>query len=550
MGLIKVLSKEVVAQIAAGEVIEKPASVVKELIDNAIDAGASTIDISLSSHGLERIEIRDNGIGMDTDDLNLSTVLHATSKLEDLERIDSLGFRGEALASIAAISNISIITRQAYNQYGSGIQIEDGKRSDISKVGMPAGTQITVTQLFTHTPVRKKYLKTALAEYRHILEVVTSYALAYPYKTFTLTNDNKLVLTTDGVKSVNDISILLLGADLEQNLIPISNQDGYITISGLTSRPQIQTTSARKVYVTVNGRPVTSAVVLQALKDGYSSLLAPGAYPTSVITVSLPNERIDVNVHPRKETIRFIEDDVVYQTIKATVSEALTNHNLTFYNLSWKKSETHSPLAQTLKKEVLPEHDSLPTSWIQVHNMYLIGQSTEGVVILDQHAAHERILFEQFKEAYIKKVKQNNSIQITPSLLVHVSQADNALYFAYEDFFQKIGFEVEDFGDTDIKVNAIPALFEKRNVTGLLSELLNDLAENKIPKDIDQQTHLLLSYLACRSAIKAGDALTDQEIQSLVSDLSLLDTAYTCPHGRPLKVAITLRELSKMFKRT
>lgn len=550
MGSIKVLPKEVVARIAAGEVIENPASVVKELIDNALDAGANIIDISLSNYGLERIEVRDNGIGMDKVDINLSTVLHATSKLVDFDNISSLGFRGEALASISSIANVTITSRQAKNQYGTGVQLQEGKSHEISKVGMPAGTHISVTQLFAHTPARKKYLKTTLSEYRHIVDVVSSYALAYPEITFTLTNDNKLALTTDGVKTVEDMSILLLGSDLEQNLISISNQEGYIEISGVISRPQIQTTSARKVYLNVNGRPVTSPIILQAIKDGYSSLLAPGSYPTSVLQVTVPTERIDVNVHPRKETIRFIEDEVMYQTIKNTISETLAKHNLTFYNLSWKKSETHSPLAQELKKDVLPQKELLPTNWIQVHNMYLIGESIEGIVILDQHAAHERILFEQFKEVYKQKSEKNKSIQLTPSVLIHLSYTDKALYFAHEEFFKKVGFVVEDFGDNDLKINEIPASFERRNVTGLLSELLNDLAENKIPRDIDQQTYLLLSYLACRSAIKAGDVLTNEEIQSLVSELSLLDTAYTCPHGRPLKIAMTLKELSKMFKRT
>lgn len=550
MSLIKQLTSEIISLIAAGEVIERPAYIVKELIENALDAKATQIDIELTQGSLESIQVTDNGVGMEKEDLLLSFKLHTTSKLyDDLYSIHTLGFRGEALASIASIADITIESRTESSPLGNFATLLNGNVIDTGTVGMSVGTKVFVNNIFSNTPARKSFLSTPLTEYRRVLDLVASYIFSSPHVSFKLINNGEVIVDSRPSDDLPSKAETFLGE--ADQFIPFKAEDGYILLSGMLSRPQMQSRSNKKMFFSVNGRAIMSPLLTQAVKDAYGSLIEPKTYPPVVLSLSVPYERVLVNIHPRKEEVKFLESELIYQIVKSTIAEELKSHNLTFFNISsWKKSETRSPIAKELKEEVLGKPTTEgPHETLQVHNLYLITQTDQGILILDQHAAHERVLFEQFKTAYESKKSEKKTSKLATPLLLNVTLQEIQTYKEHEDFFNQSGFEIEEFGDLTLKVTSVPFVLEKRDVKAYILEVLADIVEGKIPSDIDSMTYLLLSYLACRSAIKGGETLEKEKIQELMDSLMKLDMAYTCPHGRPLKVELTVSELNRMFKR-
>jgi len=565
MSKIHLLPPEIIARIAAGEVIERPAYAVKELLENSIDAVSTAITIQIVDAGLTKITVIDNGDGMDKEDLLESFRPHTTSKIigDTLHSIKTLGFRGEALSSIAAISNMTIASRIKYAETGIQVTLTAGVFMQVSPIGMPPGTVVTVENLFYTVPARKKFLKSTRTEFRHIVDLVTHYALSHPHIHFTLTHNKKIILdltaTTDTLERVKS----LLGNHTFTNLIPVKYQDGYVKLSGFVGKPQLATYTLDKHYLFVNKRKVGDRLISQAIKESYGNLLESTAYPIAIIFLEMPFEMVDVNVHPRKEQIAIHEGKVVYDTLSKAVSQTLTDHNLTFHNASWKedfsegvgrKGNMGAFAPQLLRESVTPwtisqEKDFFVDQVFQINNLYIVAQSSKGLFIVDQHAAHERILYEQYEDEYRKQQKIIATKHLKKGVLLDLSIADFQVVQENLKLFTNLGFLLEEFGTNKFMISAVPQLFENRNIEVLIQEIIDDIRDERV-KNIDNRAKRMLSYLACRSAIMAGDPLTQAEGKNLIEKLQTCQLLYTCPHGRPTMIELKATELDKWFKRS
>ena len=569
MGKIQILPKQLVSRIAAGEVVERPASVLKELIENALDAEASQIDIAIEQAGRKKIVVRDNGIGMDKDDVVLAAHVHATSKIQhekDLESIGTLGFRGEALASIAAVSRLTILSKPEDQTLGTKVVVEEGLVGEPENAGAPTGTTVMVETLFAKTPARQKFLKTPGTEFRHIMKVVTNAALARPDVGFTLTHNDKTILELPKGSSMQERVQELLGERLLAHFIPLSRSSPHIAIDGFIGTPQIAGHEKDKQYLFINGRPVASQLVSRVVKDAFGGLLEPRVQPVFIFFLTLPTHSVDVNIHPRKETVRFVNDRTVAVVIERSVARSLEKHDLKYVI----KSEEEQSLVLNdstvdrgmdtytahMLKDMMPAwHASLGAQKsdgdiLQIHNLYLLTQTPNGLLLIDQHAAHERILYEEFKEAFKLTRDKQETIELDEPIVFDLPQPEAIALDEHNETFAKLGFDIDHFGDTTFKVRQVPLIFKDRNIPALLSEILDGLINENGSTKIDSATERTLSFLACRSAIKAGDYLTPLERSTLLEKLSQCPTTgYTCPHGRPTQIEITLKELERMFKR-
>ncbi len=555
------LSEDVIAKIAAGEVIERPAYAVKELIENAIDAQATRIAIELKSAGLEEIKINDNGIGMTQDDLLLSFQAHTTSKInsaDDIAHLSSLGFRGEALASIAAISRLTIKSRPVNAEVGYQVITEQGKITDQGPVGMPTGTILIIEGLFTSVPARKAFLKTTQTELRHCVHIVSSLALAYPDIEFKLIHQQKILLDLPKTAQRLERIQSVVGTTISSQLLPIRHEDSYLQLEGFIGKPQIASGSY-KSYLFLNGRRISDRLVAQAVKDAYGTLLEQSAIPFSMLFLTVPPETIDVNIHPKKESVLFLHQDVLYECIKAAVLETLSTHNLTYTNVSFlspstRSHSTRSELASNLRESVLPWQPLETTApqysdVIQLHNTYLVASTAHGFLLVDQHAAHERILYNQFHDAVKKKIQTMERITLSPSVIVNLPVAEVLLLSEQQSFIESIGVELEIFDTESIRVNSVPTVFKDLPVSELISLLLNDFTDGKSRPSTEKMLHRMLSTLACKAAIKAGDPLSQAECVRLLLELDRQPQSFSCPHGRPTKILISVAQLEKMFKR-
>ncbi|MBX4197971.1 DNA mismatch repair endonuclease MutL [Candidatus Parcubacteria bacterium] len=578
MKTIHILPPELVAKIAAGEVVERPASVIKELIENALDAGAMHIDVEVEEAGTKKIIVRDDGKGMSKEDLEICYRPHSTSKIlnaEDLVTIRSFGFRGEALSSIAAVSHLAIKSRQSNSEFGHIIELGSATPKgtvrwpaeptrDLSlrneargsegpqahPIGMQVGTEITVEFFFHSTPARKKFLKDVKTELRLITEVMTQFAIAFPAVGFTLTHNDKQILNLSAGQNLHGRIRSVLGEHLSSYLIPIEHESRYGEISGFITKPQAAHESKQYQYLFVNNRAVTDNHVGRTLKESYGSLLEPRAQPPFVLFLTLPYESVDVNIHPRKEEVAFAYPKEIFALVKEGSLETLSKHNLMY---------THSSRPKDMDYHTADFLKSIVTPWnvknialgeiLQIHNIYLLAGTDDGLLLIDQHAAHERILFEQFKEAYEKTRYLQKSLELTEPKMFELSASDAQVLQEHLETLRKIGFDLEHFGKYSFKLAAVPEIFKTRDHIKLITEVLHDLKLGKGVKHLDRETEKTLSYLACRSAIKAGDALEPEEQKKLVDKLLLSPSSYTCPHGRPTHIEISLKELDKMFKR-
>lgn len=560
------LSQHIISRIAAGEVIERPAYAVKELLENSIDANASEITIHIEEAGLKRIVVIDDGEGMEKEDLLESFRPHTTSKIsgDTLSRIITLGFRGEALSSIASVSNLTIASRSEYLTSGIKVVVENGTVIQVSPFGMPPGTSVTVENLFHSMPARKKFLKSTRTEFRHILDIVTSIALSHPEIRITLTHNKRKLL--DLPKSNNAVERIkvLLGQSIFQYLLPLLHEDSFLKISGYIGKPQLTTYSLDKHYLFVNKRNVSDKAISTAIRDAYGNLLESTAYPVAVIFIELPHEMIDVNVHPRKEQIAFINARLVYDFVQQAVEKTLTAHNLTFSNIGWrshddeyigKKGNLTSFAGQLLKDIVEPwevnEKVELEKSEpIQLQNLYIITPTKRGFLFIDQHAAHERILFEQYEKAYKEQKEVVKSITLKKSVPINLSLSDGEVLEENVEIFSQLGFEIEHFRSSTFTVTKVPTLFQDRDIAKIVMEMLDDIREEKGNKAVDRRTYRMLTYLACRNAIMSGMKLSKSECKRLVQKLQKCKSPYTCPHGRPTQIEVSIKELDKMFKRS
>ena len=659
---IQQLSASVINKIAAGEVIERPASVVKELLENSIDAGATQVEVSLENGGLELIRITDNGSGIPEDQLMLAVTSHATSKIEDADDLFSVGtfgFRGEALASITEVSQSTIRSRTPDADCGFELVVNGGNHDPIEPCGCPIGTTIEVRQLFYNTPVRQKFLKTAQTERGHIAEAFTRVALANPQVQMTLLNNGKVLHQLAATESWSQRIKAFFGPEIGDNLIPISNEDDSVSVSGYVVDPSVSRSNNRMQYLFLNERYIRDRSLQHALSESYRGLLMVGRYPICFLRMQMPFEMVDVNVHPAKLEVRFQNGGTVYRQLlgtlrnkflttdltakgqlarrspvpeeealelKAPVSEkqdrieftadaaqrdwtAATRQplglNITgerdfqpFPALSPVKGSTspadntssttsvgmssasslpadYDPFSQPLPSTIsatvpaASAADSSPTGTgtefsssalpvpsaeerqrpfaIQVHNTYLVQETEEGMIIIDQHALHERIIYEQIREKILSgKLESQRMLVPEP---VTLPPAEAAAVLEQTDLLKGLGIKVEPFGGDTVLVSSYPTMLSRQNPAEVLKGVVDKLMGEA--KNLDQRDLVdeLLHMISCKAAIKAGDPLTPEEITSLLEQRELCQDGHHCPHGRPTSLTFSREELDKKFKR-
>jgi DNA mismatch repair protein MutL len=557
MPKIKKLPPHLIAQIAAGEVIERPVYVVKELVENAIDAHATHITIQVEQGGMKKIVVSDNGDGMDRDDLLQSFLHHTTSKIyDDIEGVKTFGFRGEALSSIAAVADITIQSKTQDVIEGTQVIVEKGEVSTVSPIGMPAGTMISVKNIFQYFPARKKFLKSERTEFARIVDTVSQFVIIYPHIRFVLLHNKKTIFDLYPVKKSEERIKTILGEQIYTHMLPVINSSEYFEISGFIARPQLSTQSNTKQYIYINDRSVGDKVVSTAVKNAYGNLLETNRYPVFVLSLGIPYELVDVNVHPRKEQVNFVNKDHVYESVHATITKTLKEYDLTFTRnnpVSARRGSTHTDSARILREAVRPWNIKSPTdisvtTILQLHETYIVAASNDGITLIDQHAAHERILYEQFRTEFLKIRETGVSYPLPKSVIIELPVSDAVRMGDVLDIFKKLGFEMDSFSGNSYKITAVPEIFKDRDIVLLLHELLEheDLGTMRT---LDVISDTMITFLACRSAVKAGDVLSQNEAKNIIKRLQETPNNTTCPHGRPTKITFPLSELHKMFKR-
>jgi DNA mismatch repair protein MutL len=666
MPQIKQLSPSVVNKIAAGEVIERPASVVKELLENAVDAGATRIDVTVAQGGAELIRVVDNGCGITADQLPLAVAPHATSKIsesDDLFRVGTLGFRGEALASIAEVSRLVIRSRPADAEAGAEIVVHGGHAEVVAPCGCAVGTAIETHQLFFNTPVRRKFLRTAQTEMGHAGEAFTRVALAFPKIHFTLRHQDKLVYDLPPVAAWAERIAALFGSELADALIGVESSDGDLRLAGFVAHPSQNRSHPRMQYLFLNGRAIRDRALQHALAESYRGLLLSGRFPIAFLRIDMPAEAVDVNVHPTKLEVRFQDSGRVYSQLLGTLRTKFLTVDLNTKGraqgsvvgvqqgqfqappgvwesgvggrdsgsgdptfavdeararqqreelVAWAKGPLvekpavvgghwagteplplapgfterkplelvridrpiQSTLSSTPKMHGAPAdtadkateaatkpimatlaaaHRPLPTAHssvpaMQVHNRYLIAESEEGVVVIDQHALHERILYEQLRERVLAGALETQRLLVPEA--VDLSPAEAAAALADKELLAQLGVEAAPFGGDTVLVTSYPAMLANFRPAEVLRDLVARLiSEGKAPDRRDLLDELL-HMIACKAAIKAGDRLSPEEVAALVELRHLARDSHHCPHGRPTALVFTREELDRQFLRT
>ncbi|MDH5533290.1 MAG: DNA mismatch repair endonuclease MutL [Candidatus Pacebacteria bacterium] len=560
MGNIKQLTNEVIAIIAAGEVAERPSQILKELIENSLDANSKNIEIRLENSGLDLISITDDGMGMSESDLKKCFLKHTTSKIitkEDLARVGSFGFRGEALSSIAGVSKLQIQSRQKGQDSGFKVLLEKGELIGQSPLGMPVGTTIRVEQLFAGVPARKKFLKNSALELRKVLEVVTEFALVNHTVSFVLFNNGKSLLHTGlGQSDLSQRVKYLLGSRISDQLVSLESSIDKLKISGLISKPQLSRKNNSKQFLYINSRPVSDHKISKIIKKTYGPLLEPHAYPVFVLNIELEPNQLDVNIHPHKRKVEFVDIGQILYFVQNAIEIALQENDLTYNFNQPSRQELTLRDRQTIghTRDILKEKTEffnvkekpIEEEIIQIDNTYLIYPSAQGMVLVDQHAAHERILFEQFREEFL--ISDKNSTLLSKKVTIDLSISDLQKVKDLEQFLSKMGFRL-DKSESDLYLTHVPLLMLEHDYLSLLSEIIDSYEIGFNEGLIDSQTIRVLNFLSCRNAIMAGEYLTMAERKNLIEKLDNTTGAYTCPHGRPVRVVMSVYELEKMFLR-
>lgn len=576
---IQVLPPEVAAKIAAGEVVERPASVVKELIENAIDADARQIRIEVREGGRRLIRVTDNGIGISHEELPLAFARHATSKLrtlEDLERIRTLGFRGEALASIAAVSRVTMMSRQVDSPSGALIHIEGGVQMRQTKVGMAPGTAVTVENLFYNVPARLKFLKAPATEAGHIHRVVTRYAMAFPEIRFHLKIDERNVLQTSGDGSLYNVLLELFGPETCRQLLALPEQvleesgaSSRVQVSGYAGAPTLHHAQRDHITLFVNRRWIQDRLLSTAIIQAYHTMLPTGRYPMTVVNVTLDPSEVDVNMHPAKNEVKFRDQHAVFRVVQQAVRRALLeNSSISTATLrSERIALSAAPLTpetgwrqlahfgfevqRTLSSTDAEEASSqarLPVLRVlgQLALTYIIAEGPDGLYLIDQHAAHERVLFEEVKrQCAADSVSMQ---QLLPPLLLELTPGQAAILEAERATLIQIGFEIESFGGYTYRLRAVPEILASCDPATALNDILSELAEGGVPLAHRADERVITTVCKC-AAIKAGQALSLREMHELVHRLEQCEAPRTCPHGRPTMLYLSAAQLAREFGR-
>jgi len=600
MSKIKILPEILSNKIAAGEVVERPASVVKELVENALDADSTRIIIEVENGGRSLIQVSDNGSGMNSDDALLATERYATSKIhkdEDLFAINTLGFRGEALPSIAAVSKFCLITRDHNSQAGTEVVVEGGTIKKVSQVGAPLGTMVTVRQLFFNMPARRKFLKTVNTEMGHIADTVTSMALGRPDIQFRLIHNGKVIknwsATADEVGRVVDV----LGKDIQNNLNKIEVTSDLLTVQGWISSPRITRSTSRGIYLYVNRRVVRNRVIQHALFQGYGSRLMKGQFPVAVIFIHVPCDQLDVNVHPTKHEVKFAQQKEIHDAVAGVVAERLRladqpqwhpksfpepdpmdvksriSETVPHFSIPKKEISTRHPASGTqypissTQQPASPWKQDLRLSrtsgqtelWArkrfgdlkvigQFHDTYILCESSDRIVLIDQHAAHERIIFEQLKNRSQASKKSAAQKLLIPETIDLGYREAKILEGLIPDL-NELGLEIEPFGGNTFVVKSVPALLDNKEVKPLVVEIVEKIAQIGFTPGLEKAIDQCLILMACHGAIRANQKLSDEQIKGLLEQLDQCDQPSNCPHGRPTWISWSIKDLEKSFKR-
>ena len=576
---IRILSDEIASQIAAGEVIERPASVVKELLENAIDAEARHINITVEEAGKGLIEVSDDGIGISTQDLPLAIARHATSKLttaEELFHIKTLGFRGEALASIGSVSRLSIISRTREADSGLKILVEGGYSRTPQPVGAPAGTVVRVEDLFFNVPARKKFLRTDRTERRQIDILVNRYALAYPKIRFHLLQEGRISLQTSGNGDRREVLASIYGVDTAKKMIEVISEDEHLQVTGFISPTTLTRSNRSEINFFVNGRPIQDPALTTALVQAYHTLLMVGRYPMAVLFIKISPDLVDVNVHPTKAEVRFRDRNMVFRGVGRAARKALLAHtpvpsiNGTTAHVRWSPnwgaySSNHKEIDPAWEMSVdltdstsqsstsgRPNQPSFSAGSVpllrligQVATTYLIAEGPDGLYLIDQHAAHERVLFEKLMSQRESEIPSQSLLE---PVTVEMSTASARLIEDQLQILNELGFRVENFGTNLFIVRGIPTLLSKMEPTAALMSLVEDFEEDETPLAGEIEAKII-ARICKKAAIKAGKVLSREEQEALLTDLESCQAPRTCPHGRPTMIHLSVDLLEKQFGR-
>jgi DNA mismatch repair protein MutL len=622
MGKIIILDEHTANKIAAGEVVERPASIVKELCENSIDAGATSITIEIKNGGISYIKILDNGSGIAKDDVEIAFEKHSTSKIrsaQELHSIMTMGFRGEALASIASVSKVELVTRMAGDSEGSKIVVEGGNVTPIQDAGCPVGTSIKVRELFFNTPARYKFLKKDYTEAGYIEDVVSRLALGYPGISFKFINSGKLAIQTPGNNDILACAYSIFG-NTAKATVKIDYEENGIRAYGLAGKPEIARSNRSQQIFFINNRFIKNKTITTAVEEAYKTLTPVGKYPFVILNMDLDPQLVDVNVHPTKQEVRFSDESMIFRAVYHALKNALFSgvslvpeyqnkqenkkenpfkQNIIKSNEHEQKSIPYSPglgaksifatrlepsntknyynqneygqinkayeKTQDIKNQELPigsKENEKYTEELREHSQeyvafkivgtafstYIIIEIEEELYIIDQHAAHERIMYEKLKKDW------DNGSQLSQMLLipeiVELSHKESNLAEKNKELLTKIGFNIEHFGNNTVKVNSIPLVCNKTSPKEVFLNVLDGLENSNETKDSARREENLLYRLACKAAVKANWSLSQREIAELVKSMGNVENPYTCPHGRPTIIRMTRKELEKRFGRT
>ncbi len=613
-GKIRILSDKLANQIAAGEVVERPASVVKELVENAIDAQATRIQIDIESGGKSLIKVIDNGLGMSSEDIPLAFARHATSKIKsagDLDGILTLGFRGEALPSIASVSRVRLCSSLDENLGGTEIVLDGGAVFSVKEIACPRGTTIEVAQLFQHTPARKKFLKTDGTEFSHITQVITQQALAWPNIHFIMNHNGRKTIETLPSEQLLYRIAELFGGDLAKELVRVESEDASYRLTGYISNPVYTRASRSAQYCFINGRYVRDKVVLHATQHGYSHLLPKGRHPLIFLFLEMDPKLLDVNVHPSKAEVRFAFQQDVHRVVSGGVRSALSNNqsdtdmdteeppqptswrpaadntdsrtpasNLRGEPSQWNSSQTaprgRFPDLEQALRNMTPlrnvdrgqgegaDHRSLQTfdrkpipvanvnyaefeAIGQLDNSFIVLQGKKGIVIVDQHIAHERVLYERFRDA--ARNKKIEVQQLLFPLSIEFSPGEAQLLRDKLDALKDLGLELEPFGQKEFILRAVPAILKNDDHESMLREIVDMFPRSQGEATLKEKFEEITVMMSCRNAIKVNQRLGPDQISSLLADLEQTEMPYTCPHGRPISLFFDIEDILRKFLR-
>lgn len=582
---IHVLDEETINKIAAGEVIERPASVVKELVENSIDASATDIRVEIRGSGSKMISVMDNGEGMSREDARLAFTKHATSKIkniEDIQAVLTLEFRGEALSSIAAVSRVELVSRKHDALSAVKVHVNGGIVEEVSEIGSSPGTKVVVKDLFYNTPARRKYLKSPRTELSHITDTVMRLALGNPQVSFTLVSEGRVTLRAPA-GDIFDRIIQLLGSDIAKSMLPVNYEGELVTVSGYISKPEISRTGKDMQYFFVNGRSIASVAMSNAILLGYYTLLPKGRYPLAVLDVRVNLREVDVNVHPAKRRVRFSRESDVMDDLTRAVENTLADQELVpeaklakkqpFQTslhsgkpvheagspvIKESKAAYRAPLKDTerrLKRSERELEGKSPDNVAfvlkdmrvvgQVHNLYIIVETEDGIMLIDQHAAHERIMYEQ-----IRKKAAGGWQELLEPVTIDLTPREKVIMQEYIPYFEEMGFAISEFGPSTYIITAVPHVFGKVQDPSGIRDLVSEILSTGRIQDKSSIYDHMYKTMACRAAIKAGASCTVAQMRNLLEQLEMAENPFTCPHGRPTVIRLTMDELARLFRRT